>query len=296
MLWTIFFYYCLFAQCAIVGLIVGGLIAKCGDEPSIIEKLGLLQGTVALAIGLAVGVILGPVLLPFSIPIIRKCWKEMSVESDYWKTIQRQQVRLSLDHLHEGNIDPELLEHFEAQSQAPLALGYEHLDDVWLKPQEPYRSKARLLLHPDGITFVEIGFTMGLYYFEILSYLDDGTVFSSAPVKTNSFFKKISRSEHRYYVQCLPNAEIEELLAKHEQRLRQLSEEAGIGIRSVEKDDWKAHFQYHNDRFGQLKHQLNGGDPIDFEVVFPAVGAQAEFGSHSVAPLKGKSLDCVGGN
>ena len=265
----------MFAISVVTGLNLLGLFTKCGDQPSAVEQMSVSQSCVALVISLAIGVIFGPVLLPFMISQMWAAWKESGKVSDYWIGIKNQQVRLSLDPLHEGNIDPELAEHFEAHSLAPLELGYQHLDDVWLKPQAPYQSKARLFLHPDGITFAEVGRTLGSCYCEILSYLDDGTVVSTAPVETNPFFEKISTPAHGYYVQCLPGAEIEELLAKHDQFLKQVSLEAGVGIRAIPNADWKAHYHFHSDRYGQLKHELDGGDPIGYEVVFPAANNEA---------------------
>jgi len=275
MLWTIFVCYCVIAMFVVTWLNLLGLFARDGDQPSAVEQMSMSQNCVALISVLAIGVIFGPVLLPFIISSMWTAGKEVDQESDYWIGIKNQQVRLSLDPLHEGNIDPELAEHFETHSVAPLALGYEHLDDVWLKPQAPYQSKARLFLHPDGIAFAEAGRTLDTYYCEILSYLDDGTVVSTAPVKANPFFKKISTPAHGYYVQCLPGAEIEELLGKHEQFLRQISAETGVGIRTITNADWKAHYHFHSDRYGQLKHELDGADPLDYEVVFPAANNQA---------------------
>ena len=294
MLWTIFVCYCVIAIFVVTGLNLLGLIAKCGDEPSAVEQMSMSQNCVALISVLAIGVIFGPVLLPFMISPMWAAWKEGGKESDYWIGIKNQQVRLSLDPLHQGNIDPELAEHFEAHSVAPLALGYQHLDDIWLKPQKPYQSKGRLFLHPDGIAFADVGRTMDTYYCEILSYLDDGTVVSTAPMNTNSFFKKMSTPKHGYYVQCLPGAEIEELLAKHEQFLRQLSLEVGVGVRTITNADWKAHYHYHNDRFGQLKYELDGGDPLDYEVVFPTASNQAVIASHQPSLAGDDNFDCVG--
>ena len=294
MLWTIFVCYCVIAIFVVTGLNLLGLIAKCGDEPSAVEQMSMSQNCVALISVLAIGVIFGPVLLPFMISPMWAAWKECGKESDYWIGIKNQQVRLSLDPLHQGNIDPELAEHFEAHSVAPLALGYQHLDDVWLKPQKPYQSKARLFLHPDGIAFAEAGRTIDTYYCEILSYLDDGTVVSTAPMKTNPFFKKMSTPKHVYYVQCLPGAEIEELLAKYERCLRQISTEAGVGIRKITNADWKAHYHFHNDRFGQLKYELDGGDQIDYEVVFPTASKQAVIASHQSSLGSDENFACVG--
>ena len=100
-----------------------GLFARAGDQPSAVEQMSMSQNCVALISVLAIGMIFGPVLLPFIISSMWTAGKEVDQESDYWIGIKNQQVRLSLDPLHEGNIDPELAEHFEAHAVAPLALG-----------------------------------------------------------------------------------------------------------------------------------------------------------------------------
>ena len=292
MLWTIFVCYCVIAQVFVTGVNLLGLFAKCGDEPSAVEQMSISQNCAALASVLAISVIFGPVLLPFMISLMWTAWKEGPKESEYWIRIKNQHVRLSLDSLHEANIGPELAEHFETQSEAPLALGYHHLDDVWVKPQEPYQSKARLFLHPDGIAFADVGRTMDLHYCQILSFLDDGTVLSTIPMETVQFFKKISTPKHRYYVQCLPGAETEELLAKHEQLLRQISLEAGVGIRTITDTDWKAHYHYHNDQYGQLNHELDEGDPVGYEVVFPTASNETAVANGHANHSNNESLAC----
>ena len=278
----------------VTGLNLLGLIAKCGDEPSAVEQMSMSQNCVALITVLVIGVVFGPALLPFMISSTWQAWKEEPQESDCWIRIKKQHVQLSLDSLHKANVDLELAEYFETQSEAPLALGYQHLDDVWVKPQVPYQSKARLLLHPNGIAFAEVGRTMDWHYCQIWSCLDDGTVLSTIPMQAVPFLKRISTPEHRYYVQCLPGAEIEELLATHEQFLKQISLESGVGIRTVTAPDWKVHYHYCNDRYGQLNHELDGGDPVGYDVVFPVASNETAVANRHATLSSDTSLDCVG--
>jgi len=294
MLWTIFIYYCVIAIVAVTGINLLGFFVNCGDEPALVDQMTVSQKFTALTLVLLVSVGFGPVLLPFMIFPMWTAWKEGSKESEYWIRIKEEHVRMSLDSMHEANVNPELAEHFETQSEAPLALGYQHLGDVWVKPQEPYQSKTRLLLHPDGIAFADVGRTIDLHYCQILSFLDDGTVLATVDVKAGPLFKKLSTPKHRYYIQCLPDMEIEELLAKHEQLLKQMSLEAGVGIRTITDTNWKALYHYHNDRYGQLNHELDGGDPVGYDVVFPAANDETMVANRQLNRSSNESLECVG--
>ena len=296
MFWTFLICYVVVAQVVVTGVTLTAVLARCDGDLSVFDQLNSQQRLYSLAVILLVGVFLGPVLFPFHIVQYRKCWTKVTEHSEYWSGIRNEQVRLSLESLHPANIDDDLLEHFDAQSEAPLSLGYQHLDDVWLKPQEPYCSKGRIFLHPDGTVIAEVGCTMGINYCEIVSYLNDGTIVSTAAAETNEFFEKISTEEHRYYIQCLPDSEMDELLAKHGTFLDQISMESNILVRTIPSDEWKTYFQFHSDRFGQLKYELDGGDPIDFEVNFPESNKQSAFSGRLQASACADEKHCGSSN
>ena len=102
-----------------------------------------------------------------------------------------------------------LREHIEDNAPAAQELGYELLGDLWLKP-EPYNSKARLYLHPDGKSFAEIGVTLDTYYCEMISFLQDGTVISTAACEPFDVAAKMK--QHGYVVQFVPEGNLLELL------------------------------------------------------------------------------------
>ena len=269
MFWTLLIGYVIFAQVAVIGVTLLGMFAQCDGNASIIQQLNPIQRLNAVAAAILTGIFLGPFLFPFYVSLYQEFWTGVKQDDAYWNGIHNQQVRASLAPLHHANIDDDLQEHFDTQSEAPLALGFTHLDDIWLKPQEPYCSKARVTLHPEGKTIAEIGRTIGINYCELISYLEDGTVVMTAAADNIPFFEKISTPKHRYFIRCLPGQEMDELLAEHDAFLDQIAAETDTPVRTIDHAAWKAYFQYHSDRFAQLKHEVDGADPIDFEVEFP---------------------------
>ena len=201
----------------------------------------------------------------------RRCSQEINEEIEFWNSVQQSHYDLRLDPLHNDNLSEELRDYFDKQSLAPLALEYQLLGDFWMK-DEPFNSKARIFLHPQGHTFAEIGITLDVEYCEIFSFLEDGSVVSSANCETLDIHHELA--EHRYHVECFPGLEMSELLEKHESLLTKAQQQPGIAVRPIPAEHWKEYFHYHNRRFGEIKFLIGKATESPSETDFPESGSE----------------------
>jgi len=81
--------------------------------------------------------------------------------------------------LDEAKIHERFKSHITEQSQPLLALGYASTGIYLASEDSVTRTEAACYLHPKGHEIIEILHIDGTLTFEILSYLDDGSVISS---------------------------------------------------------------------------------------------------------------------
>lgn len=267
MIWYLIVGYVVVSQILVVGGLAFTLFGNnCVEEEEQVQP-GSIRGVLAKIILILAGFVFAPILAPVLCYLWRRCSQEISEEIEYWNSVQQSHYDMRLDPLHNDNLNDELRVYFEEQSAAPLALDYQLLGDFWMK-DEPFNSKARIFLHPQGHTFAETGNTLDVDYCEILSFLDDGSVVSSANCDPLDIHDELA--EHRYYVECYPGLEMVELLEKHEQLLSTTQEQTEIAVRKIPVEQWKDYFHYHNRRFGEIKFLIGKATESPSDVDFPA--------------------------
>ena len=148
-----------------------------------------------------------------------------------------------------------------------MAKDYRLIGDFWMKG-EPFNSKARIFLHPQGETFVEIGNTLDTDYCEMLTFLDDGSVISTANCDPLDMQKELA--EHGYHVQCHPGMQLAEMMNKHDEFLASIQQHTGTDIRPIPFTRWQEYFHYHNRRFGEIKFLIGKGIEAPENAEFPA--------------------------
>lgn len=269
MLWSLFVFYVVLSQIFVVGVLLYGLFSPGCDGIKHLNHLNPLHRWLSILITFIGGIVLAPAIAPFLVYLWNQLNKQVDAEFEYIESVQRSHQELMLEPLHRDNIDDELWNHFEEEALAIVDLGYSVIEDVWLKG-EPQNSKARILLQRDGHTFVEIGRVFDICYTELVSFLDDGSVVSSATCDPIDIEKQLAKNG--YYINACPELTGVELMQSHDQFLDRMAEGAGVEIRCVPESQWKAYFQYHNRRFSEIKHLIGKSDEA-CEAIFPEAGS-----------------------
>jgi hypothetical protein len=280
MFWSLFVGYCVVCQIVVAGFLLLAWFNGCESESA--ERLKELpEGKRVFAIGVVVVLAFcaAPIVAPLCLYLFKVAWKACSAEAEYWTDLRQNHTEMSLEPLREENIDEQLSEHIDQQASAAEALGYDKLGDFWLKP-EPYNSKARLYLHPDGHTFAEIGVTLDTYYCELISFLEDGSVVSSAACEP--FDEASEMKSHGYVIQFVSDGGMLDLLEAHTPFLNATCEEFGKTTAKITLDDWKDFFRYHDRHFAEVQHAIGDGNLPETPAEFPGFAGSDE--TNSVQP------------
>lgn len=207
-----------------------------------------------------------PIFLPLLISRMPGIWRECAEEAEYWQEIRSEFKPLSLEPLHSANVDNELREFFDRQSECLEALGYSHLGEVWIKDSEPQWSKGKFWLSPSQDHIAEIMQVFDTQSCEITSFLEDGSVVSTASCQSADFFRQMT--PYGYFIHCHPGFDMDELVAAH---LKRLEECVGCGnqLRRIEPDQWKDYLRYSSRRFAEVSYEIDGTTEVPDEIVFP---------------------------
>ncbi len=210
---------------------------------------------------------------PFGLPILL-----VSVTRNYlaarrgFQKLSRLYKEIFLEPLHEANIPVELKDYLDEQTPAAIAMEFENLGDYWLK-DEPVNSKARIFLHSSGRVFAEAGITFETLYCETISFLEDGTMVTSAICEPIAKFAQFE--QHGVFVNCVPEVGMLELIESHFEYLESTSKRMGQSVREISKSNWKEFYQYQNHKFGTARFELGElAEPPD-QCEFPQPALQA---------------------
>ena len=247
MIWYLIIGYVALSQILVVGGLAFSLFGNACPQEEELEQPSLRQRILSRSILLLAGFLFAPILAPVFFYLWRRCSQEIGEEIEFWNSVQQSHYDLRLDPLHDDNLSEELRAYFDEQSAAPLAQDYQLLGDFWMK-DEPFNSKARIFLHPDEYVFAEIGYTLEVNYCEMLSFLEDGSVVSSANCEPLDIQPELG--EHGYHVECHPGIELAEMMERHEALLASVQQQTGVTVRSIPAARWREYFHYHNRRFG----------------------------------------------
>jgi len=264
MFWTVLIGYVLVSQVFVCSALIGSyLFCPASEESSAIQRLVEQRQWLGLLLGGVGTLVLAPVLCPLMI----RCMFIKTDEEKYWTSIQRSYQEISLDPVHELNMDEELLAFIDENSEGLLSVGYESLGDCWIKSFEPFNSKGRFFLSPDGYTVAEIARTMNTLYFEFTSFLDDGSVISSAKVNSIKPFQKMAAYD--FFIDGSQDAEIEELIASHQKFVQEKSVNKEQAVRVMTADSWRSYIKYSCERMAVISVELGDKDEGPESCVFP---------------------------
>ena len=268
MIWNLILCYVLVTQ-AVTLLIVGAAYFFSSGCEHVESLKAANQGIKLPLLLLAVTVLGAPFFFPFIIKSFFDAMRESKAESDYWNGVRREFKALSLEPLHPENVGQELRNHIDAQSECLNALGYQHLGEVWIKDTKPQMSKGSFWLSPDQSTMAEItSMFEGLCFCEVSSYLEDGTVVSTANCESSPVFSKIKK--YGFFVSCHLGLEMDQLLIAHKEHLATVVEEVGQPVRPIEVEIWKEYCRFQNRRFAEVVQNFEKDVVVPDEIVFPS--------------------------
>jgi len=262
MLWSSFLGYIILSEIVVVAAMVLGLTAKDCPPVEHFDRLDSRQKWIAMLVTGTLAILLAPVVAPLLIFCLIKVFQTADADSRYWNEVRSTHQELILELVHPSNISDELAAHFQLHSPSLDGLGYEPLGTYWLK-HEPFNSKARFYRDPQGISIAEIGLTLDVCYCEIQSFLEDGSIISTAscdPFDAAKFAKK------GFHVQFCPNQEMIDLIEAHQTFVQRIANEEKSPVRLVMNDDWMEYCRYQGRRFSQIKYEIGEGkEPVDCE-------------------------------
>ena len=224
MIWYLIIGYVVLSQILVVGLWAYSFFGAACPQAEQLKQSDKGNQFWTTAILLLLGFLLAPILAPVFLYFWYRCSQEVGEEIEYWNTVLKNHYELRLDPLHNDNIGDELRAYLDEHSAAPLAEDYQLIGDFWMK-DEPFNSKARIFLHQHGETFVEIGNTLENDYCETLSFLDDGSVVSTA--NCGPLDIQVELAENGYHVECHPGMSLDEMINKHEELLASIQQQTG---------------------------------------------------------------------
>lgn len=207
--------------------------------------------------------IAAPIAVPVMGYFLVKCVREEFAEN---QKLFRMFKELLLDPLHPSNMPEELGQHIEEHLPAATAMGFESLGDYWLK-DEPYNSKGRILLSADQLAFAEIAVSLGTYYCEAISFLEDGSMIGTANVESAGSLSHFE--EKGWYANIIGKADMLQTLESHYKFLQEISQRTNQPPRKISRENWKAYYQYHNQKYGQARFELGETDTAPEKCEFP---------------------------
>ena len=216
--------------------------------------------------------------------------------------------------LDEAKISDGFKRYIAKQSQPLSALGYVSAG-VYLTSENPVtRTEAACYLHPGGHDVIEILHIDGTLEFEIISYLDDGSVISSNVIEDAlariERLRRVSRPEaekflanhpeldadkhfaemapHGFLVRRYPGSTIEELVEKHQHAVQAVLADPKIGLRKLTPENLREYALYQTRHFNQIMFELGRKDNAPQPFVFPEgeqVGDQFGQSAQSLAAI-----------
>lgn len=274
----ILFDYLIFAECtAIVAL---GFVFFDKNPPEF-AKIGNQQKPKSIVDGLWIVLkylLLAPIVTPY-LMYKQSCAMDWAkAEQEKWRKINRTFYGLSLDPLERKDIDEDLWAFLEDSTAILEGNGYRNLGDFRTK-DEPIPGIARFFLSPDGTKLLSIGEVLETRYFEAESYLEDGSIVSTANADSVPLFDEIQ--QHNFFVQSLPDAGLSEILQRHDDFLAQKSTWNSCGVRRMAIEDWQDYARYSNRRMGQIKYEIGKADAAPEACEFPQWSpAERELATH----------------
>lgn len=210
------------------------------------------------------------VAAPFALPVmaffLAKWYREATKEHE---ALFRLYKEMNLEPLHPSNMPKELGAYIEEHSPAAIAMNFEELGDYWLK-DEPYNSKARIFMSQDKTTFCEIGVTFDILYCETISFLEDGSLLSTA--NCEPFGKPAPREKLGWYINAIDEADMLQVLEAHAEYVDSVMARTNKSVRTMSKSIWKDYYHYHNHKYGQVRFGLGETDAPPEKCVFPNEG------------------------
>ena len=267
MIWNLILGYVIVAQVVTLCLVGVAYFSSSGCEQ--VESLKAANKGARLPLLLLAVTVLGaPFIFPFTVKSFFDLWGESKAEADYWNGVRREFKALSLEPLHPGNVGDKLRNHIDEQSECLQALGHTHLGEVCIKDTKPQMSKGSFWLSPDQSTMAEItSMFEDLCFCELSSYLEDGTVVSTANCESTPVFSKIKK--YGFFVSCHLGLEMDQLLKAHQEHLATVVEEVGQPVRPIEVEIWKEYCRYQNRRFAEVVQNFEKDVIVPDEIVFP---------------------------
>ncbi len=240
----------------------------CGEGNSLISQVGLstaspLRKCLFYLVVNGLMFIAAPFAVPIMIVSLRKCIGEELAEN---RKLQRMFQELLLDPLHPLNMPEELAAHIEEHLPAATAMGFESLGDYWLK-DAPYNSKGRIFLSADSLAFAEIAVCLETYYCELVSFLEDGSIIGTVNAPHNENTNHLN--EKGWYANYIGEADMLETIESHFKFIEEVSERSDQPLRKISRENWKAYYQYHNQKYGQVRFELGETDTPPVKCEFP---------------------------
>ncbi|MDB2685693.1 hypothetical protein N9Y42_00595 [Mariniblastus sp.] len=198
--------------------------------------------------------LLGLVAAPIALPVIAfSCAKLYRQETKEIKEKYGHHVEKSLDPLHPFNMPSDLADYIEEHQPAAIAMNFELLGDYWLKGK-PYHSKARIFISDDRTSFAEIGVVLGVYYCEMNSYLEDGSIVGTGNIKPVKGWH--SREEHGWYVNLIGELDMLQTIEAHSKFLEEVAQQRGQAIKKISRENWKDYCHYSTQEYGHMRFKL----------------------------------------
>ena len=164
-------------------------------------------------------------------------------------------------------------EHLESETQTLLNRGFRLLGDYKLKGK-PLVIHSRLFLDPQSNYFAEVLSLSKNQGFELMGYLEDGTVITTAALAHGSPLATQDLLDTKnYFTELRNDMNLTRLLEDHEARMQAHSQVADSPIQLIQESNWIEFFRYHNRRHGQINFDAGRMDnKPDGVVALPTTG------------------------
>ena len=162
-------------------------------------------------------------------------------------------VEASLDPLHPLNMPTDLEDYIQEHRSAAIAMNYESLGDYWLRG-EPYNGKARIFISDDQTSFAEIGVILNTLYCEITSFLEDGSLVSTAncqPIRGPRLFES-----YGWYLNLIGEADMLQTIEAHSKFLEEAVRRSWYSVQKISRENWKEYFHYQKRKHSQIRFEL----------------------------------------
>ena len=198
-------------------------------------------------------------------------WLIMNHFSVDWLKLSRTFRPLLMLKVDISDLNQAVQKNLESQTPMLLNLGC-HLQGDYKLKGDPFEIHSRIFLAPKAEYFVEITSLAGKQAFELVGYLEDGTVITTGavaggePIKTQDLL-----DSENYFTDIRNLMDLTTLLQDHDARMQAHSQVAESPIQVIPKSNWIEFFRYQNRRFAQIHFEAGKMDNKPEGVVaFPA--------------------------